>query len=253
MRYTLFAETAAPRRAFTLVELLLVLGIIAILAALIIPAFMRTRERANAAVCVSNLRQIGTGIANYANDHNQFLPGNNHGAPGRWYLYVNPYVGKNMNSGESGWARPSVFICPSNDRKTTFNKYAIFLDVSYWCNLFLMPRLSDPAADGSKTWSYGYSGCLRLNQLPPNRILVADNPKLSGSSSYFMHYRNAGDAKSRRPYPPGPDNDIHSMARIHGAGVNTLFTDFSVRFMAAEEVNRSGSEIETGNYFGGLQ
>jgi prepilin-type N-terminal cleavage/methylation domain-containing protein/prepilin-type processing-associated H-X9-DG protein len=55
------------RGAFTLVELLVVIGIIGVLVGLLLPSLTRAREAANVTNCLSNLRQIGTGIEMYAN------------------------------------------------------------------------------------------------------------------------------------------------------------------------------------------
>ena len=54
--------------AFTLIELLIVIGIIVLLIAVVIPVLSRARERARVSVCASNLKQIGIGIASYATD-----------------------------------------------------------------------------------------------------------------------------------------------------------------------------------------
>jgi general secretion pathway protein G len=62
------------RRAFTLVELLTVIAIIALLAAIIFPAFSTARGRARQATCQSNLRQIGLGFQMYAQDYDGYLP-----------------------------------------------------------------------------------------------------------------------------------------------------------------------------------
>jgi prepilin-type N-terminal cleavage/methylation domain-containing protein/prepilin-type processing-associated H-X9-DG protein len=67
-------------RAFTLVELLIVLAIIAILAALLMPALSRSKSQAHSTTCKNRLHQMGLALQMYVNDHDSRYP-----------YYVNPY------------------------------------------------------------------------------------------------------------------------------------------------------------------
>ena len=62
------------RRAFTLIELLVVIAIIAILAAILFPVFAQAKAAAKAASCLSNVRQIATGMTLYGNDYEGVAP-----------------------------------------------------------------------------------------------------------------------------------------------------------------------------------
>ncbi len=98
------------RGAFTLVELLIVISIIAILAAILFPVFSRARESARRASCQSNLKQIGLAAMQYTSDYDDcmppavFVPGMNPGTPNaRTYVdLLQPYV-----------ANLQIFVCPS--------------------------------------------------------------------------------------------------------------------------------------------
>ncbi|HAZ64135.1 MAG TPA: hypothetical protein DCZ72_11075, partial [Armatimonadetes bacterium] len=62
------------RRGFTLIELLVVIAIIAILAAILFPVFAKAREKARAASCQSNLKQLGLSVMQYTQDWDEMYP-----------------------------------------------------------------------------------------------------------------------------------------------------------------------------------
>ena len=106
------ATTSTRSKGFTLIELLVVIAIIAILAAILFPAFAKARESARRISCVSNMKQIGTALMQYTQEYDEttprayFGPQSDPSTPTteyKWMDAIFPYI-KDAN----------VFTCPSD-------------------------------------------------------------------------------------------------------------------------------------------
>ncbi|MEM1012096.1 MAG: type II secretion system protein [Planctomycetota bacterium] len=75
----MYTSRSAPQRpGFTLVELLVVIGIIALLVGILLPTLSQARVSGQQVVCASNLRQLGVGISLYADDNKEWFPQSSH-------------------------------------------------------------------------------------------------------------------------------------------------------------------------------
>ena len=124
-------QSRTKNKGFTLIELLVVIAIIAILAAILFPAFAKARESARRASCSSNLKQIGLGMLQYAQEYDEkFIPATIDASPVTnelpWQVLVQPYL-----------KSADLFRCPSNTSSNTVSNSTtagITIPVSYIAN-----------------------------------------------------------------------------------------------------------------------
>jgi prepilin-type N-terminal cleavage/methylation domain-containing protein/prepilin-type processing-associated H-X9-DG protein len=145
-------------QAFTLVELLVVISIIALLVSILLPALSKAREQAKSVVCKSNLRQISLGFNYYADDNNNRFPSRTpHNTSVYYAAYTEQLVGQNywnyfwLHGANPAWkfllerdttrryiSDWRVFECSSDkgDAVYSFGKKNLYdnLGTSYWYN-----------------------------------------------------------------------------------------------------------------------
>jgi prepilin-type N-terminal cleavage/methylation domain-containing protein/prepilin-type processing-associated H-X9-DG protein len=126
---------SSPRKAFTLVELLVVIGIIAVLIALLMPALNSARRSANEVKCMSNLSQITLALLQYVNDNQGWM------VECEWARYAPGYSSKQ-------YAPPGVSLNSSG-----YNNTDVYPSDSQLLGQYTDPQYGQ-AYNGNMYWSY---------------------------------------------------------------------------------------------------
>jgi prepilin-type N-terminal cleavage/methylation domain-containing protein/prepilin-type processing-associated H-X9-DG protein len=252
------------REGFTLVELLVVIGIIAVLISMLLPALNKVRSQSMALQCGANLRQLGIAFQMYANDNRGRLPSLwDENTKLWWYHEITPYMGKRAKDksqyrfGYNG-VDTSVFErfmpCPArephvrHDQSYGVNYTGVF---SYWVDARNHPpgsSLGDPAFYGSarlsKVPAYVWVAAdLKTNvgTVPGGRTEILNPENSSWALNFDYDKDGVIDSCVNELFSIGPYNGVFP---VHGGKgqlsnknfgmgryANFLFADGSVRLL----------------------
>jgi len=200
------------RSGFTLIELLVVIAIIAILAAILFPVFAQAREKARAISCLSNMKQIGTGVMMYLQDYDEKYPMAqtwNNTVQVAWQGLVYPYIKadktyKAADGQLQAWGDGPLFRCP------TFpdNQSAIY---GPHYDLFTDEWLDGVASAGKPTIP------MAAVDAPADKIMIAEKGRNEGSWGwlYFATWQWdwADSVMTNGKYDPAKDNSNISIGK----------------------------------------
>jgi len=203
--------------AFTLIELLVVIAIIAILAAILFPVFAQAREKARTTACLSNIKQIGTGIMMYTQDYDETYPlyrldGGTGlaGSPYGWADAIQPYVKNEQVLQCSSDSTPA----PTGTPKP--------VQVGYCDYVYNVALGSQPQTSGS---ARGSGASLSAVQNPSQCMMCID-----GKTAFKTPLANVSDNGSARMATRGSGTVGFAYANNfdtnrHTGGANMLFAD----------------------------
>lgn len=199
-------KTLKSPQGFSLVELLVILAVLGILAAILFPVVSSAVASSRSSRCMSNLRQLGSGVQLYANDHNGLFPANGGSkeSPQLWGQRIAPYVGIDfLGPVNQGKLPPDPFSCPEEHDMTMTGSHRSH----YSKNIEL---------NGSP------SGTVKVTQIPyPEKtFLLADS--LGRDMSYLYE---------------------KSFAPRHDGKANVIFVDMHVESLDPAKINRKYREL----------
>ena len=236
------------KKSFTLIELLIVIAIIAILAAMLLPALNHARSTAKQANCISNQKQVMMAQIQYATDYNdQMVVCAKYGGSNTPETFVTILTRKQSNTnamptlaaGASAYLRFDVLSCPAHPDHKNFdvwngtygmwkqagivarckNTGPIFKEnkdkPSDWCNVTILPNRS---------------------KAPSKTFILADT----------LRSIDAGSEQGKQFYYffPGELRESSGVGLVHKNQANCSFIDGHVESLNKEEMNKSATELK---------
>lgn len=229
MKHRLPRHVGVKSMDFTLIELLIVIAIIALLAAMLLPALQKARERGRTTKCLSNLRQLGSSIISYTSDYSDtYPPVNRTGNSGDSAKYTWNWA---FGLRDKGYIKGVMMICDNILNQSTGNQLTYVLEV----------RANTVTASRYTRISYGYnaghiggSGNVPgiAKYLPPAKIKDLRSP----SKTVMLGDNNlGGDTNYAIRMPSANGSSSSSLSAAHNKGCNITWADGHATHASAVE------------------
>ena len=181
---------------FTLIELLIVISIIAILAAMLMPALSRARSAARKTVCMNQMKQLGTTVVLYCDDYDGYLPRQGTAAAGdvrRWFDLLLPYCAKVQNWYE---VKRQLWDCPAFKREGQSSP-TLNMGYNYYCDEKKLSRFTKISANiliadvkgNANRWRTISDSSLDFRHNGTYDVLVLDGHVSFGHSLFYTSNR----------------------------------------------------------------
>ena len=201
------------RSGFTLVELLVVIGVIGILASMLMPALARAKAKANSTKCLNNIRQVNIAATMYAGDHDDEYPRRLRRRD-TWVYKLEPY-----------YKDRGVLKCPS-DNFTEWRSY-----IMNGFNDFWQKSLAEPDYKRVMTWQYPHGMKISAVPLPSDTVIFGEKKK--GSRHVHMDFGQLSKDDSGEATEGNDRAEVNH--NMHGSrtsgGSHFSFADGSARFL----------------------
>jgi general secretion pathway protein G len=217
------------KRGFTLIELLVVIAIIAILAGILFPVFARAKAAAKNTACVSNLRQIGTGMLIYMGDNDDLFPyavdDSDRFHPEQWSAFPQfqaaiPNISTMQVALQPYIKSTQIFHCPSDSGSQVLE--------NHYPALNFVGTPSDFATFGS-SYLYRTELCVNAKTQTSLQNPAAINVYFDGQG--FWH-GNGGEIEA--------SDDVNTIIeKLHGDRYNTFFADMHAKSLSYDQLQQA--------------